>query len=354
MKQKIELYDRFTGLYFKGIAMKFAGKSVLIFRFLGVFTISLAMITCESSRAPDPGPGISNHLLDFPSFITPSDQYFQQRIGEIPIIDQDTYRLKISGAIDTPGTFSLEELSKLEMTKRTLAIECIGNPVNGPLLGHASWTGFSIYNLLEGLGIKEGVSNVKYICADGYYTYNTLDELQSAEVLGALYMNEDPIPAKYGFPLRIIFPGYYGVRQPGWIVEIELLEEMEEDYFQRSGWKTERSMAIDSKIFFPLNNSQFALGDSIKIGGAAYGSKRISGVDISLDDGLTWTPATITRKLNEDYTWVFWEYMIKPQSAGLLTISSRATGQDGTTQPGEDMDYSDGTNSWPKLTIHVD
>jgi len=103
------------------------------------------------------------------------------------------------------------------MIERTVTIKCIGNPVNGPLLGNATWKGFRLYELLLSLEIKEGASTVKYICADGYFTYSTLSELQNANVIDALYMNEEAIPAKYGFPLRIIFPGYYGVRQPGWI-----------------------------------------------------------------------------------------------------------------------------------------
>lgn len=314
----------------------------------------LLMIACESESLPDPAPHNSNQLLEFPSFITPIDLYFKENISDIPKIDQELYRLKISGAIDNPATFTLDELAELEMTERTLTIECIGNPANGPLLGNATWKGFNMYKLLSGLGIKEKATIVKYICADGYHTYNTLAELQNADIMGAIYMNDEPIPATYGYPLRIIFPGYYGVRQPGWVVEIELLEILEEDYWQRVGWKTDTSMAIDSKIFFPSNNAKFTLGDSVKIGGAAYGSKRISTVEITLNEGLTWTPARIVQKLDEDYTWVFWEFSMKPQSAGKLTIHSRASGRDGGVQPKQDHDYLDGTNSWPVINIYVD
>jgi hypothetical protein len=40
----------------------------------------------------------------------------------------------------------------LEMTERTLAIECIGNQANGPLLGTATWIGFRVYDMLASLG----------------------------------------------------------------------------------------------------------------------------------------------------------------------------------------------------------
>jgi len=319
-----------------------------------LLTITLIFSSCESSNLPEPIPGDSDQLSEFPPFITPVEDYFKLSIGPVPEIGNDSYQLKISGAVNNPITYSLEELRNLEMIERTLTVECIENQANGNLLGNATWKGFSLFDLLSNLGIKEWASTVKYTCADGYYTYNTLEELQNANVMGALFMNEEPLRAQYGFPLRIIFPGYYGVRQPGWIVEIELLGSGAEDYWTRLGWKTDKSMAVDSKIFFPSQKTKIALGDSVKIGGAAYGGRRISEVDITVDDGKTWIPATIVKKLDEDNVWTFWEAIFTPQSTGTLTLYARATEQDGKVQPRGDNNYLDGTNSWPSLTISVE
>jgi hypothetical protein len=137
-------------------------------------------------------------------------------------------------------------------------------------------------------------------------------------------------------------------------VEIELLESGPEDYWTLSGWKSDTSMTIDSKIFFPANNTKFPLGNSVQIGGAAYGSRRILEVDISIDDGKTWIPATIKQDLDEDYIWIFWEVILFPQSTGPLVIRSRATARDGSVQPREDNQYLDGTNSWPAVSISIE
>jgi len=311
----------------------------------------LIFSSCTSEKVDNETPG--NHEAVFPDFITSNSEYYDTRLDGIPEIDGESYELKISGAVDNPRTYSLEDLGKLEMVKKTLTIECIGNSANGSLMGNAEWRGFRVYDLLEGLGIQEGASTVKYISADGYFTFNTLDELQESEVLGALYMNDASIPPLYGFPLRIIFPGYYGVRQPGWVVEIEVLNTGPEDFWSGSGWKTSTPMTVDSKIFFPANNDRFNPGDSIRIGGAAYGARRISSVEVTLDKGMTWMPATITRSLDKDYVWVFWELMITPQETGTITINSRATSADDAVQPRADTDYLDGTNSWPEVSIKV-
>jgi DMSO/TMAO reductase YedYZ molybdopterin-dependent catalytic subunit len=351
--QRVLINNQYAGIYnyFKTEGMKLPEKFNLFFICLGISAIMIIITSCEFNNRDQQNPGGANKLKDFPDFITSVNSYFDYRIAGIPSIDGNSYKLKISGAVDKPATFSLEELRRLEMVEKTLTIECIGNPANGNLLGTATWKGFRVYDLLESLGIRDGASTVKYISGDGYFTYNTLEELKAREVLGALYMNKDPITPKFGFPLRIIFPGYYGVRQPGWIVEMEVLKTGISDFWSPSGWKTDSSMVIDSKIFFPPDNTRFATGENIRIGGTAYGSRRISLVEITVDDGETWIPADIQRSINQDYVWVFWEVNFIAKTPGSIRIQARATSQDGRIQPQVDNESLDGTNSWPVVII---
>ncbi len=310
--------------------------------------------SCSFGNKETHGSANPDRPIYFPEFITPVAKYYEIRIAGNHSIDGYSYRLKISGAVNKTASLSLEELSQLEMIEKPVTIECIENPPNGNLLSTAMWKGFSVYGLLADLGIKEGATTVKYICSDGYYTYNSLEELKNREVIGALFMNSEPIPEKYGYPLRVIFPGYFGVRQPGWVVEMEVMETPVVDYWSNYGWKTDSPMDIDSRIFFPEENAIFPIGESIRIGGCAYGRKRISSVDVTFDGGISWVPAIIKQDMNEDYVWVFWEIEYKPTSAGEITIYSMATSLDGRIQPRSDKESLDGTNSWPSVTISVE
>ena len=313
----------------------------------------ISMSACEHYAGGKEDPDGPEPVEIFPSFINPNNAYIDTRIGLIPSIREEEYRLSISGAVRTPGTFSLEDLRELEQVKMTLTTECIGNPGNGSLVATAEWRGFRLYDLLETLGISDSATTVKYISADGYFTYNTLEEVEHGSVLGALYMNDEPLPERYGFPLRIIYPGYYGVRHPGWIEAIEVLGTGPEDFWSGSGWKTDSAMSIDSKIFFPLNHTRYTLGDTVKIGGAAYGARRIRSVDVTVDDGESWMPATIRQRLDQDHVWVFWEAHVVPESAGSFTLRSRATALDGRVQQKLDNTPLDGTSSWPSVGIEV-
>ena len=344
----------YRGLIWKG--MRLLRNSIGVVFSTGIFLITLPFTSCETNSPADDNSDDLIDLPGFPSFITPINEYFELQINGDHSIDGASYHLKIGGAINSPTEFSLEELRNLEMVEKTLTVECIENPINGKLLGTATWKGFNVFKLIEELGIREGVSFVKYVCSDGYFTYNTIEELRESEIIGALYMNDEPIPEKYGFPLRILFPGYYGVRQPGWVVEIELLSSGIRDFWgqtQFEKWNTDSSMAIDSKIFFPAKNDTIILGENVTIAGAAYGSKRISLVEVTIDDGETWMAATIKQSMDQDYVWVFWELEFTPLSAGNLSIRARATGQDGRMQPREDFLYLDGTNGWPRVSAYV-
>lgn len=45
------------------------------------------------------------------------------------------------------------------------------------------------------------------------------------DVLLAYEMNEEDIPRDHGYPLRVIVPGFVGVRNVKWISEIKLQKE---------------------------------------------------------------------------------------------------------------------------------
>ncbi len=295
-----------------------------------------------------------NEPSEFPDFFTKNEDYFVTRIGAVPDIDRDTYQLEIKGLIESPTNFSLQELQALNLTDLPLTIECIGNPFTGKLVSTAMWRGFKLYDLLETLGISEGATGVRYMAADGYYASHTMDQLENNGVLGALYMNGVEIPPIHGFPLRILNPGYYGVKQPAWVTEIEVIDRPLEDFWQDRGWDTSPPMEIDSKIFFPGGyRPSVNVSQNLKVGGCAFGGTRVKYVEYTIDDGLTWNNATIVQQIDADNVWVFWEFEISFSSVGQFTLQVRATDINDNQQIKTDTSYLDGTSSWPLIVINV-
>ena len=290
---------------------------------------------------------------EFPDFITKNEDYFVTRIGSVPAINRDTYRLDIGGLIDNPTSLSLVELQSLNMTELPLTIECIGNRGSANLVGTAVWEGFNVYDLLESLGLSENATGVRYLAADGYYASHTLDQLENNSVLGALFMNGVEIPPVQGFPLRILNPGYYGIKQPAWVTEIEVIDRPLEDYWEDRGWDTSPPIEIDSHIFFPQRSATIGINENLKIGGCAFGGTRVKLVEYTIDDGSTWNNATIIQQLDADNVWVFWEINISFSDASYITLQIRATDINDNQQTRIDYSAGDGTSMWPQLTIYV-
>ncbi len=289
----------------------------------------------------------------FPKFITPNDEYFVTRIGRVPEVDSKTFRLEISGLVSQPTSFSLDELYAMELVELPLTIECIGNSVGGPLLSTAIWKGIRLEDLLARAGASESATGVRYTAADGYYASHTMRQIRENGVLVALYMNGVPIPPLHGFPVRVLNPGYYGVKQPAWVVRIEVIDRPLEDYWNDRGWDVSPPMAIDSTIFTPDSPATVDRGESLRITGAAFGGRRVAKVEITSDRGETWIEAPIVKRLDADHTWVFWEIALAFDERGSYLVNVRATDVDGNTQIANDPDRLDGTSDWPLLRVTV-
>ncbi len=289
----------------------------------------------------------------FPDFITDNADFYVTRIGSVPIINAATYRLKVTGLVKRPHSFTLEELRNLDLVELPLTYECIGNTPKGPLLSTAIWKGFRLYDLLVPLGLDEKATGVQYKAADGYYASHTLEQIKENGIIGALYMNGVEIPARHGFPLRFLNPGFYGVKQPAWVTEVKVIDRPVKDYWEDRGWDCSPPIGIDSTIFFPQDNVRVNAGKPLEVGGAAFGGTRVKQVELTTDMGKTWQKAEIVKSLDADNVWVFWKATLIFPETGRFVVNARATDIHGNVQQEDDPVRYDGTSDWPVLKVNV-
>ncbi len=316
--------------------------------FLGVCVIMAGMVAACHARSGLEETG------GYPDFITPNDKYYITRIGSVPEIDGTAYRLNVTGLVQHPRSFTLKELTDMATVELPLTVECIGNTSRGRLISTAVWKGFPLIKLLESLGLDPRATGVKYKAADGYYASHTMQQIRDNRVLVALFMNGVPIPPAQGFPVRVLNPGYYGVKQPAWVTDIEVIDMPIQDYWEERGWDCEPPLPVDSTIFFPEDTARVAVGKPLSIGGAAFGGKRIELVELTSDGGKHWTQAEITKKMDADNVWVFWKAELTFPVPGRYVVNSRATDISGKAQEDKDPNRYDGTNDWPMLKVKVE
>ena len=187
-----------------------------------------------------------SRLLDIrkiDGLITPKDQFFAvQHLGR-PEVDPAAYRLKITGMVKKPATFSLADLRAMRATELTAGFECSGNSARSVqgLCSNGRWSGVRLSNVLKSAGIQPQAREVVFFGADRgiedvvfrQQTFKleqqfgrsmTIENAMKPEPLLAYALNGDPLTREQGFPVRLIMPGWYGVANVKWLAEVHLQE----------------------------------------------------------------------------------------------------------------------------------
>ena len=158
-----------------------------------------------------------------------------------------------------------------------------------------------------------------------------LEDLRDERTLLVYEMNDEPLPAAHGFPLRIYIPNRYGMKQPKWIARITAIDNEGRGYWVERGWSIEARPVTVSVIDVVVDSGDLVEGEPIGVGGIAYaGARGISKVEIQINDG-PWEVAQLREPPLSPLTWVQWRYDW-PYSPGRYTLNVRAYDASGILQ----------------------
>jgi DMSO/TMAO reductase YedYZ molybdopterin-dependent catalytic subunit len=282
------------------------------------------------------------------SEVTPTYLFYRIDINPIvPQVDSKTWNLTIKGLVEKPFTINYDQIKSMPSVEEYVTLECISNKIGGDLISTALWKGVRLSQLLEKAAIKPNVKYVVFRCADGYDVGIPIEKSQMEGTILAYDMNYAPLTPKHGFPVRAIVPGLYGMMNPKWLTEIELVDSVYEGYWQRLGWRNNAEDNTGSTILIPGQaparqrfrkldeTDDTSYGDKVPIAGIAFaGNRGISKVEVSTDGGTTWKTARIKDPLSQ-YTWVLWTAGYVPPNKENYKIVVRATDKTGNTQTTE-------------------
>jgi hypothetical protein len=265
--------------------------------------------------------------------IVPSGDFYRidTRLLGPPSVDVDSWRLKITGAVDHPQEFTWDELAAFPMIEAYITMQCVSNEVGGNLVGNASWRGVPLADLLNLAGVHSGADQVVGRAVDGFTVgFPTTVALDGRVAMVALGMNGDLLPLVHGFPARLMVAGLYGyVSATKWLTEIELTRfSAYNSYWVVRGWDRLGPIKTESRIDTIAPNPPVA--GPCKLAGVAWAPTRgISKVELQVDSG-PWGVAQLAGELSDD-TWRQWVF---PWTAtpGRHLIRVRATDGQGQTQ----------------------
>jgi len=299
------------------------------------------------------------------SWITPNDKFFSIAHYNVPTIDEETWRLEVTGLVAKPLTLTLKELKTLPRKEVTSMIECSGNnglPFLTSAIGNAKWAGASLAQILKSAQIKSAGIEVVFFGADqgeeilrkgtplelktdSHFgrSMSTEDAVNPANLV-CYEMNGSPLPALNGFPVRLITPGWYGVANVKWLSRIEVRDTrfmgrfMGRDYVtvreeQHDGKTTSVETSV-GKLLLKSAPARVAERDGrYRITGMAWGPAPITAVEVKIDTD-PWKKAVLDAG-TFPFAWRLWHLDWSP-SPGEHTITSRAIDRAGNIQPAAD------------------
>ena len=306
-----------------------------------------------------------NSLL---SWITPNELFYARNHLPYPTIQFETWALYLSGDVEKTINFTYEQLKHMPQVDKFVTIECSGNkrallepPTPGEqwkigAVGNAKWTGVPLTYLLDQADVKNTAVELVFTGSDlgirpdmdtsvNFERSLPLDRALISECLLALKMNDEPIPHKHGFPLRLIVPGWYGMAHVKWICKItacsvpfkgpfqavDYVYIPKEGDYQNAVPVTE--MKVNSIITWPSKGEKVHLGQHTVRGLAWAGKGTISRVELSSDNGMTWNAAQLTSPEHGPYTWTFREYPLTILQPGTYVLQARASDSQDNVQP---------------------
>jgi DMSO/TMAO reductase YedYZ molybdopterin-dependent catalytic subunit len=294
-------------------------------------------------------------LKGMPLEVTPTGQFYVVSKNFFdPTVDVAHWSLKVSGEVNTELKLSLDEFIKAApAVERYQTLECISNEVGGDLISTAKWKGVRMKDVLTQAGVKQTARSVVLRSTDGYTESLPLEVAMDPESLLAYEMNGERLSQKHGAPVRVLILNRYGMKQPKWLVALELSDKdytSVRGYWELQGWSIEAIVKTNSA--FRVETLE---GSALMLGGWAFaGNRGISKVEFSPDDGKTWLPAALKEPPLGLNCWQFWSAEWKPPAPGDYAVKVRATDGKGQLQPAEATPtLPDGVQGYHTVKVHV-
>ena len=248
--------------------------------------------SAPQAPTPPPAPGAFQAPPSVRPFITPIDKlYTVASRTRDPDVDPVAYRLVIDGAVKRPLTLTLQELQTRPRIDQTSTLQCVSNEVGGDLIGNCNWNGTSLAALLQEAGLQPNVQRLVFHAAEGYVDSIPLDVALLPTTLVVYGVDGQPLPRKHGFPVRIIVPTIYGMKNVKWLLRVEAVTTDFQGYWQERGWSNaaivKTTAVTDTQRNLRLENG------IVPLGGIAFaGDRGIAAVEVQIDGG-PWQHATL-------------------------------------------------------------
>lgn len=306
---------------------------------------NLPQYISASSRSP---------LQDLDGIITPNGLFYERHHGGVPAIDPALHRLMLHGLVKTPLVFTVEDLRRFPSVSRIHFLECSGNPTYKKpygktasdivgLVSCAEWTGVLVKTLLDEAQLLPGARWVVAEGADAAGMTRSIPLEKCLEDALVVYsQNGERLRPEQGYPLRLLLPGFEGNANVKWLRRLKVTDVPVQSREETSkytdlmpnGRARQFTFYMEAKsiITSPSGGQHIPSPGFVEIRGLAWsGHGKVARVDVSVDGGRNWAPATLQEPVLTRALTRFrypWRWDGQP-----TVIQSRAVDETGYVQP---------------------
>lgn len=294
-------------------------------------------------------------------FVTDNDDfYLVQHYGQ-PEVDNDSWRLRVTGMVDNELEFSLRDLMNEQVMEQQVGFECGGNSQRlfHGLIGNAIWRGVSLKQILERAGIQDGAKEIVFFGSDiateeirgrevekAFARSLSIPDAMRDENMLAFEMNGEPLPHYHGKPLRLVVPGWYGVANVKWLNQIHVQDTRYMGRFMGRDYVTLKREEVGGVERWVENsvttmNLKSAIIRVTELGGnyTIHGfvlndGTPLRSVEVKIDDG-PWQRAEMNPN-NTQYSWKLFSFNWNNPAPGEHRLISRVTDVNGNVQATQD------------------
>jgi DMSO/TMAO reductase YedYZ molybdopterin-dependent catalytic subunit len=287
--------------------------------------------------------------------ITPVPDFYNVQKGLPENIKAADWTLRIEGLVGKPVELKLDAIRALPAVERVITLECVENRIGGPLIGNARWKGVALAPLLATAGLDPRARCAAFYGNDRFSTGHPLERVTASDVMLAYEMNGAPLTASHGYPLRLLVPGKFGMKQTKWLTRIELLDRHYVGYWEERGWSDACERAVHARFDAPEDIARLHGRNFLLTGYALGGRSGVRGVEISIaiaGGNAVWQPADLFSNPSSE-VWSFWRHAWNP-APGMYEVRLRATDGAGNVQTeGPTRPFPDGATGQQVVRVEV-
>ena len=159
----------------------------------------------------------------------PFNAYYGE--DEVEQVDGDAWRLELSGLVADKKPWSLPQLRALPQQTQVTRHICVEG---WSAIG--KWGGVPFSHFLDLVGADKTAKYIGFKCADDYYTSIDMATALHPQTIMALSWDGQPLPPKYGYPMKLRMPTKLGYKNPKHVQAIFVTNTYTGGYWEDQGY----------------------------------------------------------------------------------------------------------------------